>query len=327
MLGFKGLAWRSVEQPPILPKPKLVPLTGGYRRIPILQDGADLWCDTRPDRPRARAARALADLLPATARAAHGEAIAWWAEQQFMRPSALFVSGINADHMPRGPARGPRQAARPAAALDRGGARGGDPQPPSGAAADQVAGRDAGRRPALPAGRAALHRRFRRPITSSGSIAAATSTAAPSSIPIPKLLAWRDRMAAIGHGTRTEIEPGRGARRRPRTRRRPPPRPSDPQDGDPGPASAPACGRRTMRATGPRARCCSSTPTRSRCCAAIPRSARSPCISRGWATTGGAAIKVSSADAGPPLRAGAHGRCSHCEGASCTPPTDGASSA
>src|ERR1700686_3038945 len=46
MLGFKGLAWRGVEQPPILPKPDLVPLTGGYRRIPVLHDGADLWCDT-----------------------------------------------------------------------------------------------------------------------------------------------------------------------------------------------------------------------------------------------------------------------------------------
>ena len=30
------------------------------------------------------------------------DAIAWWAEQQFMRPTALYVSGINADHMPEG---------------------------------------------------------------------------------------------------------------------------------------------------------------------------------------------------------------------------------
>ena len=34
MLGFKGLAWRAVELPPIAPKPKLTPLTGGYRRTP-----------------------------------------------------------------------------------------------------------------------------------------------------------------------------------------------------------------------------------------------------------------------------------------------------
>ena len=37
MLGFKGLVWNAVTQPPILPKPKLAPLTGGYRRIPVLQ--------------------------------------------------------------------------------------------------------------------------------------------------------------------------------------------------------------------------------------------------------------------------------------------------
>jgi glutathione S-transferase len=42
----KKIAWRSVEQPVIMPKPRLVPLTGGYRRIPVLQIGADVWCDT-----------------------------------------------------------------------------------------------------------------------------------------------------------------------------------------------------------------------------------------------------------------------------------------
>jgi glutathione S-transferase len=46
-LGRKRLAWRSVEQPTILPKPELVPLTGGYRRIPVLQIGADVFCDSQ----------------------------------------------------------------------------------------------------------------------------------------------------------------------------------------------------------------------------------------------------------------------------------------
>src|SRR5471030_2659412 len=46
MLGFKGLAWRGVEISPIAPKPDMTPLTGGYRRTPVLQDGADVWCDT-----------------------------------------------------------------------------------------------------------------------------------------------------------------------------------------------------------------------------------------------------------------------------------------
>ena len=46
IFAHKKISWRSVEQPVIMPKPKLVPLTGGYRRIPVLQIGADVWCDT-----------------------------------------------------------------------------------------------------------------------------------------------------------------------------------------------------------------------------------------------------------------------------------------
>src|SRR3982751_2639680 len=47
MFGIKGLAWRSVIQPVIMPKPDLIPLTGGYRRIPVMQVGADVYCDTQ----------------------------------------------------------------------------------------------------------------------------------------------------------------------------------------------------------------------------------------------------------------------------------------
>jgi glutathione S-transferase len=47
MFGIKGLSWRSVIQPVIMPKPDLIPLTGGYRRIPVMQIGADIYCDTQ----------------------------------------------------------------------------------------------------------------------------------------------------------------------------------------------------------------------------------------------------------------------------------------
>lgn len=47
VLAHKRLAWRAVEQPTIMPKPNLIPLTGGYRRIPVLQIGADVYCDTQ----------------------------------------------------------------------------------------------------------------------------------------------------------------------------------------------------------------------------------------------------------------------------------------
>jgi glutathione S-transferase len=46
IFAHKKVKWRSVEQPVIMPKPKLVPLTGGYRRIPVMQLGADIYCDT-----------------------------------------------------------------------------------------------------------------------------------------------------------------------------------------------------------------------------------------------------------------------------------------
>lgn len=46
IMGLKGLAWRSVEVPMVMPKPDLTPLTGGYRKIPVLQIGADVYCDT-----------------------------------------------------------------------------------------------------------------------------------------------------------------------------------------------------------------------------------------------------------------------------------------
>ena len=42
-LGIKGLAWRSVQIPRLPPKPDLMPLTGGFRRPPVLQIGAALY--------------------------------------------------------------------------------------------------------------------------------------------------------------------------------------------------------------------------------------------------------------------------------------------
>lgn len=45
-LGYKQLAWRSVEIPVVMPKPDLVALTGGYRKTPVLQVGNHVYCDT-----------------------------------------------------------------------------------------------------------------------------------------------------------------------------------------------------------------------------------------------------------------------------------------
>ena len=47
VFGHKGISWRSVRIPEIMPKPDLMPLTGGYRRTPVMQIGADVFCDTQ----------------------------------------------------------------------------------------------------------------------------------------------------------------------------------------------------------------------------------------------------------------------------------------
>ncbi len=46
IFGYKQLAWQSVTIPAIMPKPDLMALTGGYRRTPVMQIGADIYCDT-----------------------------------------------------------------------------------------------------------------------------------------------------------------------------------------------------------------------------------------------------------------------------------------
>lgn len=47
VLGMKRLSWRSVHIPRLPPKPDLMPLTGGYRRTPVMQVGADVYCDSQ----------------------------------------------------------------------------------------------------------------------------------------------------------------------------------------------------------------------------------------------------------------------------------------
>ena len=232
MLGFKGLAWRSVEQPPILPKPNLVPLTGGYRRIPVLQDGADLWCDSRLIARELERRVPAPTLFPAATRGA-ADAIAWWAEHQFMRPVALFVSGINADHMPAGLHEDRArlhglptpsiEAVRKAATRNLHLVR-----PQIAWLADMLQdGRPylLGREPCI-ADFAAYHVVWffkGRHIDCRHELA-----------PYPRLLAWRDRMAVIGHGQRTDIDPAEGLAVA-RTSEPAAPRRSQPQDGDPKP--------------------------------------------------------------------------------------------
>jgi glutathione S-transferase len=234
MLGAKGLAWSAVTQPPILPKPKLLPLTGGYRRIPVLQEGADLWCDTRLIAQELERRQPSPTFFPEGTRG-QGEAIAWWAEHQFMRPTALFVSGINADHMPEGlhedrarlhGLRAPSiEAVRKAAIRNRHLVR-----PQIKWLAEML---DDGRRYLL------------------GDTPCIADFAAYHVVwfyrgrhidcraefdPYPRIIAWRDRMEAIGHGKRSEMSPDE-ALAIARSATPASPRRSEPQEGDPKPGT------------------------------------------------------------------------------------------
>ena len=47
VFGLKKIAWTSVQISRIMPRPDLMPMTGGYRRTPVMQIGADIYCDTQ----------------------------------------------------------------------------------------------------------------------------------------------------------------------------------------------------------------------------------------------------------------------------------------
>ena len=70
MLAYKKLAWQSVQIPMVMPKPDVVALTGGYRRTPVLQIGADVWCDT------ALIARVLERVAPTPSLYPYGDSFA-----------------------------------------------------------------------------------------------------------------------------------------------------------------------------------------------------------------------------------------------------------
>jgi len=93
MLGFKRLAWKSVQIPLIMPKPDVVALTGGYRRTPILQLGADIYCDT------ALIARVLERLAPAPSFFPAGDSYAVQAAAQFA-DSTLFWNTVPVGFQP-----------------------------------------------------------------------------------------------------------------------------------------------------------------------------------------------------------------------------------
>jgi glutathione S-transferase len=207
ILGFKGLRWSSVLIPNIMPKPDVTALTGGYRKTPVLQIGADIYCDT------ALIADVLEERAPKPTLYPGGIAgaariLAQWAD------STLFWTAIPYTMQPAGLAHmfdGTPPDAVKAFADDRAVFRASIPR----------------MRPGDAIGAFALHLdRLEQTLGAQDFFFGSAATLADFSIfhclwfvarggPVAKILdsypalrSWRERIAAFGHGTHDKLDSG-----------------------------------------------------------------------------------------------------------------------
>lgn len=205
IFGLKGLDWKSVIVPMVLPKPTLMPLTGGYRRTPVLQIGADIYCDTL--RIAVELDRRFPDppvIDPETEGLSN--VVGTWAERVLMWPTARYVTGMN------------REALSESFFADRAAMRG-HPAPTMEQIEEALPhqcrqlnlmlewienmladGRQflIADRPAL--GDLAVYQRL-------WWLGALDGKAAHVLAPYPLINAWMARIAELGHGRRTELSP------------------------------------------------------------------------------------------------------------------------
>lgn len=212
MLGFKRIAWKSVQIPLIMPKPDVVALTGGYRRTPILQVGADIYCDT------ALIARALERIAPAPSFFPHGDNYALQAAAHFA-DSNLFWNTVPVGFQPgMGMMKLFFKDAAPeylaAFGKDRSAYRGTSRRGP----AHECRANLAGLLPKIEAQFAAPYLFGAEPCYADFSLYHALwplwlpEDMRPMLAPYPRTLAFMERMTAIGHGKSAEITSGEAIR-------------------------------------------------------------------------------------------------------------------
>jgi glutathione S-transferase len=95
ILGHKQLAWKSVVIPMVMPKPELTALTGGYRKTPVLQIGADIYCDSALICDVLEQLAPTPTLYPEAVKGA-ARSVAQWAD------SALFTAAMAYNFQPAG---------------------------------------------------------------------------------------------------------------------------------------------------------------------------------------------------------------------------------
>lgn len=99
IFGLKKIAWTSVLISRIMPRPDLMPMTGGYRRTPVMQIGADIYCDTQC------IMRELERRFPEPSLLPKGyEGLAWssamWTDRTFFQSAVNLIFGLRGDKVP-----------------------------------------------------------------------------------------------------------------------------------------------------------------------------------------------------------------------------------
>ncbi len=100
IFGYKKIAWKSCQISRIMPRPDLMPLTGGYRRTPVMQIGADIFCDTQIIIRELEARFPNPTLFPG-GNAGMPWALGMWTDRPWFQSTVSLVFGSIGDKVPQ----------------------------------------------------------------------------------------------------------------------------------------------------------------------------------------------------------------------------------
>ena len=100
VFGFKNVEWQSARTMRIMPRPDLMPMTGGYRRTPVMQIGADIYCDTQIIIRELEKRFPSPSLLP-PGQSGMGWALGMWTDRAFFQNTVNLVFGTLGDRVPQ----------------------------------------------------------------------------------------------------------------------------------------------------------------------------------------------------------------------------------
>lgn len=200
--GLKALDWHAVDVPSQTPKPDLAPLTAGYVRVPVLQIGADVFCDTALILREIERRHPEPTLYPGGQRGLCS-ALGWWWERATFMTAASLTTSIMGDALPVEFLEERRRTMRHDFSKDA-------------SLATLPLNRQ---RVTAHMGWLADMLRDGRPFLLGPSVSAADlacyhtmwftrqngGETAEEMLPFGPLIAWMDRVAALGHGTRREM--------------------------------------------------------------------------------------------------------------------------